>query len=155
MPHRPTTYRHQQRSPLCLIVYFLAIVQVILAVLLREEWLAMWIFGPVSIILLVLATSFHFLNVEDDGDALLIQFGPIPLFRRCIQYANIKNAVVDRTTLIEGWGIHLSPRGGWVWNIWGRECVAISLRDGMLRVGTDDAENLARFIESRITVMTN
>ena len=51
--------------------------------------------------------------------------------------------------LLDGWGIHMSPRGGWVWNIWGRDCVVIHLERGALRVGTDDAENLAAFLKQR------
>ena len=44
----------------------------------------------------------------------------------------------------------MSLRGGWVWNIWGRDCVVLQLRKDILRVGTDDAEKLARFLEEKI-----
>ncbi len=52
--------------------------------------------------------------------------------------------------LLESWGIHMSPRGGWVWNIWGRDCVVIRLETGTLRLGTDDAANLAEYLRQRI-----
>jgi hypothetical protein len=43
-----------------------------------------------------------------------------------------------------------SVRGGWVWNLWGRECVVVRFRDGRtLRIGTDDAENLAAFLGAK------
>ena len=43
----------------------------------------------------------------------------------------------------------MSLRGGWVWNIWGRDCVVIR-HSGILRVGTDDAHNLAEFLKGKI-----
>jgi hypothetical protein len=42
------------------------------------------------------------------------------------------------------------PGGGWLWNLWGRECVVFQLRQGVFRVGSDDAQNLGRFVESRL-----
>lgn len=45
----------------------------------------------------------------------------------------------------------MSIRGGWVWNLWGRDCVVVHLKNGgVLRIGTDDAENLARFLEGKV-----
>ena len=40
--------------------------------------------------------------------------------------------------------------GGWVWNIWGYDCVVFRLNRGTLRLGTDDPENLVRFVRNRI-----
>jgi hypothetical protein len=59
-----------------------------------------------------------------------------------------------------GAGIGLRPsrdaegtkrRGGWVWNIWGYDCVVIRMKRGTLRVGTDDADGLVEFLRSRTT----
>jgi len=67
-----------------------------------------------------------------------------------VQYADVDKVKVGRTTILAGWGIHCSIRGGWVWNLWGRDCVVVHLKNGgVLRIGTDDAENLARFLNSR------
>ena len=56
-----------------------------------------------------------------------------------------------RTLILDGWGVHYSIRGGWVWNLWGRVCVVVHLKDNsVLRVGTDDAENLAEFLRSKV-----
>ena len=67
-----------------------------------------------------------------------------------MRYADIEKVEVGRTMILEGWGIHFSIRGGWVWNLWGRTCVAVHFRNGgALRIGTDDAENLAGFLEGR------
>jgi len=54
--------------------------------------------------------------------------------------------------LADGWGIHTSFRGGWGWYIWGRTCVVLWLRKGILRVGTDDADQLSAFLNRRLSV---
>lgn len=48
--------------------------------------------------------------------------------------------------------IHYSIRGGWVWNLWGRTCVIVHFNNsGTLRIGTNDAEYLVRFLEGKIS----
>ena len=71
---------------------------------------------------------------------LAIRFGPVPLFRRTVRYTDIEKVEVGRTLILEGWGIHYSIRGGWVWNLWGRDCVVVHFKNGgVLRIATDDA----------------
>jgi len=45
----------------------------------------------------------------------------------------------------------MSLRGGWVWNLWGRDCVVLKLQKGVLRIGTDDAEHLAEYVQTRMS----
>jgi len=146
-----SSYRHVQHAPLCLLVYILAIVFLVLGLVLKSEPPIPWLFPPIGLLMLVLAASFHHLTVEDQIDRLSIRFGPIPLFRRTIRYDDIISAEIGRTTILDGWGIHMSLRGGWVWNLWGRDCVVLQLRKGILRVGTADAENLADFLDQKIS----
>jgi hypothetical protein len=97
-----------------------------------------------------LAPAFHHLTVVDEGDDLAIRFGPLPVFRRTVRYADIGKVEVGRRLLLDGWGIHYSVRGGSVWNLWGRDYVVLHLRQGgVLRIGTDDPENLAQFLEGK------
>ncbi len=105
----------------------------------------------VGALMITIALLFQFLKVRDSGEKLVIQFGPLPLFRKRIAYDDIQSVAVGRTVLLEGWGIHYSPRGGWVWNIWGRDCVVITRRQGVIRVGTNDADHLAAFLESKLS----
>ena len=144
-------YQHTQRAPLCLVVYAMAVLFLVLSWALRSEPVIQWVFPPVGLLILVLAPSIHHLTVEDQGDRLAISFGPIRLFRRSVSYENIESAEIGRTAILEGWGIHMSFRGGWVWNIWGRDCVVLRLRKGTLRVGTDDAAGLAEFLNARLS----
>jgi hypothetical protein len=121
----------------------------VLAWVLRKEPIIPYVFLPTGLFMFVLAASFHHLIVVDECDRLAVQFGPVPLFRRTVRYEDIEEVEVGRTTILDGWGIHLSLRGGWVWNLWGRDCVMLKLRRGKLRIGTDDAENLARSWQRR------
>jgi hypothetical protein len=100
--------------------------------------------------MIAVAPAFHHLTVVDVGIGVLIQFGPLPLFRRTLRYEDIQKVEVRRTLLLDGWGIHPSFRRGWVWNLWGRDCVVVHRRKGVLRIGTDDAKNLAHFLEDKV-----
>jgi len=150
------TYHHTQRAPLFLLLYGLAITFLLLTWVLRHEPELVLVFSVTGLIVLVLAVSFHHLTVSDEGDQLSVQFGPLPLFRRAVRYDDIESVEVGTTTLLDGWGIHMSLRGGWVWNLWGWDCVAVYFKNGgTLRIGTDDAENLARFLEGKTKQRTN
>ncbi|TWU40639.1 hypothetical protein [Novipirellula artificiosorum] len=144
------TYNHTQRSPLCLLLYALGFMFLILSWVLRNEPVIEGMFLFIGVLMLFLAASFHHLKVEDEGDQLGIRFGPIPLFRRTVFYSEIESVAVGRTTILDGWGIHLSLRGGWVWNLWGRDCVVLKLHKSILHVGTDDPVHLADFVKSRL-----
>lgn len=146
---RPSTYRHTQRAPLCLLLYAVAAAIFAFGVVLADEPAVPLIMSVVGVIMLVLAGSFHHLRVEDEGDEIGIRFGPLPLFAKTIRYENITAVEVGRTTWLDGWGIHMSLRGGWVWNLWGFDCVVIH-HGGTTRVGTDDPEGLAEFVGQKI-----
>ena len=145
------SYKHVQHAPICLLLYGLAIVFLVLGLVLNTEPPIPWLFPPIGLVIFVLAASFHHLTVEDQIEHLSISFGPIPLFRQTIRYDDIISAKIGRTTILDGWGIHMSLRGGWVWNLWGRDCVILQLRKGILRAGTDDAVNLADFLNQKIS----
>jgi hypothetical protein len=146
-------YAHTQKAPLCLLVYALAAIFLVLGWFIEDAPPIPWVFSPVGLLMLIIAASFHHLTVKDRGDVLSVHFGPIRLFRRTVNYSDIVKVEVGRTLLLDGLGIHMSIRGGWVWNLWGRDCVVVSFRNGgTLRIGTDDAENLTRFLKGKICV---
>src|SRR5690349_9365656 len=115
-------YSHTQKAPLCLILYGSALACFALAGLVGSAPGSI-IAVAVGLLLALLAPTFHHLTVEDEGDRLAIRFGPLPLFRRTVRYADIEKVEAGRTLLFDGWDIHYSVRGGWVWNLWGRDCV--------------------------------
>ena len=150
-PAEGTTYSHTQKAPLCLILYGTAFFWFVLAWIVGET-AGIYIAGSVGLLICgLLAPAFHHLSVVDHGDDLALCFGPVPLFRKTVPYADIVKVEVGRTLLLDGWGIHMSIRGGWVWNLWGRDCVVVRFKNGgTLRIGTDDTENLAAFLRNRI-----
>jgi hypothetical protein len=50
---------------------------------------------------------------------------------------------------VEGWGIHFMPGRGWTYNLWGFGCVKLTLGRKVIRVGSDDAEDLAAVIRDK------
>src|SRR5690606_18585177 len=118
-------YRHTQRGYWHLLMDALGILMMTLALLSSESVPVRLLFVGMGILFLVVSCSFRRLTVEDRGNRLGIRFGPLPLFRRSIHYDDIREFEVGRTLLTDGWGIHWSLRGGWVWNLWGRDCVVI------------------------------
>ncbi len=143
-------YRHTQKGP------WPAMLVVLAAVFLAVSWFVPDV--PIRILMLVcglsmlvLAPSFGQLTVADEGDRLAVRFGPLPLFQRRIRYDDIRIVERGRTTLLDGWGIHWNPWSGWVWNIWGRDCIVLRLRRGIVRIGTDDREGLARLLINKLS----
>jgi len=117
-------YSHTQTAPLCLILYASALLCLALAWGVGDTP-GVSIAAAVGVVIALLATACHSLTVEDRGDRLAIRFGPLPLLRTSVRYADIEKAEVGRTLLFDGWGVHHSVRGGWVWNLWGRDCVVV------------------------------
>ena len=112
---------------------------------------------PIVILLISTAAVFAFcglmfgsLTIRDKGDFLSLRFGPLPVLRKTIRYTDITGVEIGRTNIIDGWGIHYIPARGWTYNIWGFDCVKVTLGRKIIRVGTDDAEELAKFIREKI-----
>ena len=147
---RMSGYSHTQRAPLCYLLYASAFVCFFLGFT-GDSWASWSIAGGTGFIMLVFASAFHFLTVRDRGDYLKIGFGPLPLFGRKVRYAEIAEVEITRSSFLDGWGIHYTFSRGWIWNLWGLDCVAIRFRNGArLRIGTDDAPQLAAFLTHKI-----
>ena len=88
--------------------------------------------------------------MSDEGDRLALRFGPLPLLRKMIRYADITSVEIGRTKIIDGWGMHHVPGRGWTYNLWGFACVKLTLGRKIIRVGTDDADELAKIIREKM-----
>jgi len=148
-------YDHTQKSPLYLIIFVMGILQFIAATTFFP-W-SNSIFPRIilffsGIFVIFLAFGFQHLQIVDQGNYLTIRFGNLhlPLCSRKLIYKNIIKVEIGQTLLLDGWGIHYSIRGGWVWNIWGRDCVVVYCEKEILRIGTDDAASLCTFLETKI-----
>ena len=125
---------------------------------LAGAWLARSV-PPVVVITLAVAAILAFcglvfgsLTIRDEGDWLALRFGPLPLLYKTIRYADITAVEVGRTTILDGWGIHYVFFRGWTYNLWGFGCVKLTLGRKTIRVGTDDAEELAKFLGGKASI---
>jgi hypothetical protein len=144
------SYSHTQTAPLSLLLSTTAVGLFVAAWLTTGLPPIRLMLGGIAVLLTLLALSLHHLTVEDEGHRLAVRFGPLPLFRTSVRYEDIEGVEVGRTTVLDCCGIHWSRRGGWVWSLWGGKCVVVRHRRGVLRVGTDDAANLAVFLQAKM-----
>ena len=144
------TYCHRQKSPLYLVVLVPGTVLVAIACIgrgIRPDTLTL---GGCGLLMILLAFCFHYLEVRDEGDFLALRYGPLPLFRRRIQFSKITSAESSRSSILDGWGIHYIPFRGMIYNLWGFDCVKLKLGNRIIRVGSDDVEGLIRFLKERL-----
>lgn len=145
------TYQHIQYAPLHLLSHVIAIGMIVSAWFSRHEaaWVAV-LLVVVGLLMSAIAFSFRYLMVSDEGDMLALQYGPLPLFRKRIPYDQITAVEPGKSSFVDGWGIHYIPGHGWTYNLWGYDCVKLTLSDGKTQIGTDDAANLAEFLRGKI-----
>jgi len=141
-------YAHTQKGILQPILLALAGICLGAAFSLRATPPYTIIFTAAAIACVVLSFAFVRLTVRDEGDHLAVRFGPIPLFKKSIPYAEITAVGKCRSHFISGWGIHLTNKG-WRWNIGGFECVRIEMDPKSMLIGTDDPDGLAVFLGSK------
>jgi hypothetical protein len=145
-------YDHTQTAPLHLLLVGVGIAMLIGGWLTPELVVQIILFCS-SGLMLLLACCFRQLTVSDEGDHLLIRFGPISLFWRRVRFSEIEKVEKAKSTIWDGWGIHLSPSGGVTWNLWGFDCVDVWYKKGSkvkkVRIGTDDSVGLEAFLKER------
>ncbi|MEK6236672.1 MAG: hypothetical protein N2C14_18340 [Planctomycetales bacterium] len=148
-------YDHTQNAPLNLILSAVGFALLVAAWKIPAQG-ANLVLMIMAAIFFLLALMFGCLTVRVQGDELLVQFGPLPLFRRGVRYADVQSVKRGRTTVFDGWGIHISPSGGWTWNLWGFDCVDVHFTNGgRLRIGSDDADRLESFLTRQLEQIKN
>lgn len=145
-------YEHTQRSPLHLLLMAVAGVFAGQAVIAQQEQPAQIVLLSVAALFIFLAACFAELTVRDEGERLVLRYGPLPLFGWKFSWNEVESAEVSRTSWIDGWGIHWIPGRGTTFNLWGFDCVVLRVKDKVVRIGTDDAEALAQLIRSKISL---
>jgi len=151
MPSKPPdTYNHTQRGPLYLIMLAVAVVILAMAWRLRDDPASVHGLLILAAVFFLVSLMFKRLTIRDEGAHLAVRYGPLPLFRRRIPYSEIASADPDRTSWIDGWGIHWIPGRGYTYNLWGFGCVRLVVRERVIRIGSDDVENLVSFLRKKI-----
>jgi hypothetical protein len=143
-------YEHTQRG--WLLPIFIAVAAVLLgAACLARGSLTVAIFNLcVAAVFVIVGLMFGSLSVRDEGEWLALSYGPLPVFRKQIRYADITFVEPGRTAIIDGWGIHYIIGRGWTYNLWGFGCVKLTLGTKVIRVGSDDVDNLTEFLRGKI-----
>lgn len=142
-------YHNTQHAPLGWVLLVIAIVLGSLSVVLWSTPPAGLLTGLFACAFVLLAASFWQLTVADRGERLSIRYGPLHIFQISIRYSSITAVEIRRMSVIDGWGIHYVPSRGWTYNLWGWNCVVIRQGSSTLRIGTDDAAGLAKFLQAR------
>jgi len=104
----------------------------------------------ITLVLLFTAAAFQSLLIRDEGDNLVIRYGPLPLFFKRFPYAQMTAVESSRSSFLDGWGIHYRPGQGWIYNLWGFDCVQIQMGRKTVRLGTDDVAGLVGFLRTKI-----
>lgn len=143
-------YEHTQRGKLHYLFLLVAAAVVVLVWATPAPRAAAPIISLMMAPLVVVGFMFGNLTVRDEGTHLAARFGPLRLFYTRIPYANMKQVDPDRSLLIDGWGIHHIPWRGSIYNVWGTRCVRIGTDRRVIRVGSDDVDNLVAFLRRRI-----
>lgn len=143
-------YAHTQRAAIHWIVGGLAVGIFALGAVVPGAGPYRFLFFGCGVVLLGLAACFARLTIRATDDALLLRFGPLPLFGKRIPYREIRSFRIARSKWVDGWGIHWIPGRGWTWNLWGFDCIELELEHGSLRVGTDDPQGLAEQLARRV-----
>lgn len=143
-------YEHTQKGIVHYFVYLVGVGFIASAGFMGAPPVLVWIWTGAGAVIMVLGACFHRLTVRDEADRLTVRFGPVPLFGTSILYSEITDVTPDRSTLLEGWGVHYVPGRGWIYNLSGFNCVRIDLGRKVVRVGTDDQENLIRFLRAKM-----
>jgi hypothetical protein len=144
------SYEHTQRSPLPWLLLLPIVGLAVLAWSCRNEPPLVVVLIATGLVLVLAATMFRRMTVRDDGSHLAIRYGPLPVFRTRIAYADMSAVEKARSSVIDGWGIHWIPGRGVTYNLWGRDCVRLLVRGRIVRIGSDDVEGLVAFLRTKV-----
>lgn len=134
-------YQHEQRGLVILAASGLGVALSLVLATTVEASAARLTLLFVAAILAVCAFLFSSLTIELSESSLSWRFGP-GLLRKEVASAEISNAVVTKTRVIHGWGVHLT-RNGWLYNVSGFGAVRVTLRSGKtFLLGSDEPEQL-------------
>jgi hypothetical protein len=150
MTSAATGYDHTQRGPLGWMLGLVALAAAFAAGASYDRPLDLALMLGVAAILGFAAACFGRMTVRDEGRHLVIRFGPLPVFRKRIPYAEITAAEPGKSALIDGLGIHCIPGRGCTYNLWGRDCATLTVKGRTVRVGSDDVDGLVEFLRGRL-----
>lgn len=142
-------YEHTQKGPWYLLLLAVAASQIttlLTGVVNGTPW-AFWMLVAVSILMILLACSFRSLTVRVTASDIQVKFGPLPLMGKRVHLQDVQAVQATRSSIVDGWGVHWNPGQGWIYNLWGFDCIALQLGKTRLRIGTDEPQELMQAIQ--------
>ena len=142
-------YSHTQRSAASLFVFSLAAL-IPIGVLLSGALASADVGARITVlaaavVMLISAFTLSSLTIAVRDGQLSWWFGP-GIVKKTVPLSTIVAAEPATTSIISGWGIHLTGRG-WLYNVSGREAVLVTQQDGKrFLLGTDEPDSLAHVI---------
>ena len=149
------TYQHTQRGPWSFVLLAVVASNLTLAVRLwgNEPAWASWLFLSVALLMTFMTFCFQSLTTTVSETSLRVHFGPIPLLEKKVLLEEIVSVRPEKSSLLDGWGVHWTPGKGWLYNMWGFDCLAINLGTRHFRVGTNDPDQLCEVLERAIAAL--
>lgn len=149
------TYQHTQRGPWSFVLLAVVASNLTLAVRLwgNEPAWASWLFLSVALLMTFMTFCFQSLTTTVSETSLRVHFGPIPLLEKKVLLEDIVSVRPEKSSLLDGWGVHWTPGKGWIYNMWGFDCLAINLGTRHFRVGTNDPDQLCEVLERAISAL--
>ncbi len=139
-------YQHRQFAKTLMIILSLG---TIICLILATQQSHRYISLGVALLLFICGIIFSRLSIEVTDEDLRWKFGS-GLIQKTVKLSEIEAVEITRTTLIEGWGIHLTRRG-WLYNISGWKAVVIKLKQNQqFLLGTDEPEKLVSAIQQQL-----
>jgi hypothetical protein len=143
-----TRYEHRQVGTTIMLTLFVVLIVFAVLAFYQPESRRFLLWTAAAIVLGV--ALFSSLTIEITEADLRWWFGP-GLIRRKVALARIQDARADRSTFLDGWGIHFTARG-WLYNVSGTGVVIVTLKDGkQFMLGTDEPEQLRDAIKQTLT----
>ena len=151
----PPIYQHTQRGPWSFVLLAITAVNLTLAAQLwgNEPAWAAWLLMGVALLMTFLAFCCQSLTTTVSETSLRVHFGPIPLLEKKVLLEEIVSVRPEKSSLLDGWGVHWTPGKGWIYNMWGFDCLAINLGTRHFRVGTNDPDQLCEVLERAISAL--
>ena len=119
----------------------------------NEPAWASWLFLSVALLMTFMTFCFRSLTTTVSETSRRVHFGPIPLLEKKVLLEEIVSVRPEKSSLLDGWGVHWTPGKGWIYNMWGFDCLAINLGTRHFRVGTNDPDQLCEVLERAISAL--
>lgn len=140
-------HNKQPARALALLIAIPLLVCLLTAISRKEHAFSLWMISSLFLLVFMLFSS---LTITVSNERLQWHFGP-GLIRKQIPMHEIAGAEIIRTRLWDGLGIHYTKRG-WLYNVSGRDAVAVTLKDGKgVVLGSNDPVGLWEAIQNRIS----